>query len=116
MLRTCRSSRDILWSNDAALAKKTRFGDARSNSAHAVMATWPTDHDWGVYWLNISNVFVLDFYGGASPVSVPDYLAAKLYKSSAGTRNYERGTRNYERGKREGVNQQNKREETSHTV
>ena len=37
MLRTCRSSRDILWSNDAALAKKTRFGDARSNSAHAVM-------------------------------------------------------------------------------
>ena len=53
------------------------FGRQALFSKHPVMSEWPAGHDWGVYFLNISNVFVLDFYGGAVAVSPAEYIAAK---------------------------------------
>lgn len=37
---------------------------------------WPTDHNWRIKKLNVRHLFILDFYGGAKPLSVEDYLAA----------------------------------------
>lgn len=54
-----------------------KFGRQALFSKHPVMAGWPVDHNWGIYFLNISNVFVLDFYGGAVAVTTAKYLAAK---------------------------------------
>eukprot|EP00914_Ancora_sagittata_P028264 GHVO01055690.1.p1 GENE.GHVO01055690.1~~GHVO01055690.1.p1 ORF type:complete len:196 (-),score=12.98 GHVO01055690.1:47-634(-) len=44
---------------------------------HPAMLDWPKGHGWQVHALRISGVCVLDFYGGASHVPLPDYYAAK---------------------------------------
>ncbi|KAK3884089.1 hypothetical protein Pcinc_011625 [Petrolisthes cinctipes] len=45
-------------------------------SRHPVMETWPTGHHFFFAKLNISHIYVLDFFGGASDVSVQDYYKA----------------------------------------
>ena len=35
------------------------------------------DHDFHIWKLKIESIFFLDFYGGGSPLTVKEYLAAK---------------------------------------
>mmetsp|Transcript_3941 Transcript_3941/g.9900 ORF Transcript_3941/g.9900 Transcript_3941/m.9900 type:complete len:209 (-) Transcript_3941:170-796(-) len=47
-------------------------------SRHPTMATWPADHHWIVYEMEIEKIFLLDYFGGAHHFSVQEYLDAKL--------------------------------------
>ena len=55
------------------------FGIAALYSKHPAMIDWPTAHDWQVWKLNITNIFLLDFYGGAHPITLKEYHAAELH-------------------------------------
>lgn len=45
---------------------------------HPVMKTWPKDHGWQTLKLVITDVWLVDFYGGATMVPVKDYFKAEL--------------------------------------
>jgi len=59
-------------SDEAEFAKKALF------SRHPVMPDWPKNHGWFFAKLNITNVIVLDFFGGAITVPLEDYFNAKV--------------------------------------
>ncbi|ELT96438.1 hypothetical protein CAPTEDRAFT_152010 [Capitella teleta] len=59
--------------NSAELKLAKRFLFTR----HPAMQNWPKGHGWLVHALRISGVCLLDFYGGASHISLSDYYAAK---------------------------------------
>jgi len=59
-------------SNEEAYAKEALF------SRHPAMIYWPADHGFYFTKLDIENIVLLDFYGGASQVPVKDYFAATL--------------------------------------
>ena len=54
--------------SDLALAKAELFG------RHPGMARWPQGHHFAFYELVIADIFFLDMYGGARPLSVADYF------------------------------------------
>ena len=41
------------------------------------MPEWPEDHGWFFAKLDIKNIIVLDFFGGAITVSLEDYYNAE---------------------------------------
>eukprot|EP00096_Caligus_rogercresseyi_P001163 TRINITY_DN11829_c0_g1_i1.p1 TRINITY_DN11829_c0_g1~~TRINITY_DN11829_c0_g1_i1.p1 ORF type:complete len:229 (-),score=50.70 TRINITY_DN11829_c0_g1_i1:54-740(-) len=45
-------------------------------SRHPEMADWPTTHKWFFAKMNVENILVLDFFGGAKTVTVKDYYKA----------------------------------------
>jgi hypothetical protein len=53
-------------------AKKALF------ERHKVMKTWPADHGWVVAKIEIEDIWLIDFFGGASVLKVEDYLATDL--------------------------------------
>lgn len=53
-------------------AKKALF------SKHPQMAYWPSDHGFQAYVLEIENIVLLDYYGGAKHIPLDDYFNVKL--------------------------------------
>lgn len=45
---------------------------------HATMRDWPQDHGWTIVKLQIEDVWLIDYFGGASIIKVKDYFAAQL--------------------------------------
>lgn len=43
---------------------------------HASMKEWPSDHDWVVGKLNLTDIWLIDFFGGASIIDLDDYFGA----------------------------------------
>lgn len=35
---------------------------------------WPEDHDFQIFKLAIENLFLIDWFGGAKPLTVAEYL------------------------------------------
>lgn len=56
---------------EAKIAKKALF------QRHPVMANWPSSHRWFFAKLNITNIWVLDYYGGMKTVTPEEYYSAK---------------------------------------
>uniref|UniRef100_A0A8D0B5D5 Cellular repressor of E1A stimulateds 1 n=1 Tax=Salvator merianae TaxID=96440 RepID=A0A8D0B5D5_SALMN len=56
---------------EADFAKKALF------SRHPEMASWPHDHGWFFAKLNISSVWVLDYFGGMKTVTPEEYFRAQ---------------------------------------
>ena len=54
-----------------------QFGLNALYSKHPMMKSWPDDHGWLVFKLNITNVWILDFYGGSHTVSQEEYFSGK---------------------------------------
>ncbi|CAN2387765.1 transcription factor binding [Pristimantis euphronides] len=46
-------------------------------SRHPEMASWPRDHDWFFAKFNITQVWVLDYFGGIKTVTPEEYYQAK---------------------------------------
>ncbi|XP_053561831.1 protein CREG1 [Bombina bombina] len=46
-------------------------------SRHPEMVDWPHDHNWFFAKLNITNIWVLDYFGGIKTVTPEDYYNAK---------------------------------------
>jgi len=59
-------------SEEEALAKEAMF------SRHPAMIYWPEDHGFYFTKLEIESIVLLDYYGGASQVSVDEYFRAVL--------------------------------------
>ncbi|XP_040278858.1 protein CREG1 [Bufo bufo] len=59
---------------DAAEADKAKMA---LFSRHPEMETWPRDHDWFFAKLNITNIWVLDYFGGIKTVTPEEYYQAK---------------------------------------
>ena len=59
-------------SEEGEFAKRALF------SRHPVMPDWPKDHGWFFTKLNITNIIVLDFFGGAITVPLEEYFNATV--------------------------------------
>lgn len=46
-------------------------------SRHPEMESWPRDHNWFFAKLNITNIWVLDYFGGIKTVTPDEYYSAK---------------------------------------
>lgn len=55
------------------MAKKSLF------DRHPEMNDWPADHDWFFAKMNITQVWVLDYFGGVKTVTAEDYFKATPY-------------------------------------
>ncbi|XP_078264776.1 protein CREG1 [Rhinoraja longicauda] len=56
---------------EVKIAKKALF------ERHPVMASWPSDHGWFFAKLNITNIWVLDYFGGIKTVTPEEYYSVK---------------------------------------
>lgn len=45
---------------------------------HASMESWPKGHEWVVAKLKITDIWLIDFFGGATIMNVDDYLAVDM--------------------------------------
>jgi hypothetical protein len=55
------------------------FAQSSLFERHPMMATWPNDsHDFKVYKIDITSIWLIDIYGGAKDVPVDDYYAVEL--------------------------------------
>ncbi|CAE5973414.1 unnamed protein product [Arabidopsis arenosa] len=61
-------------SEEAEVAKKALF------TKHPEMIDWPEDHDFRFFKLEIIDIFLINWYGGAKPITVDEYLHAKSIK------------------------------------
>ncbi|XP_020578711.1 protein CREG1 [Phalaenopsis equestris] len=43
-------------------------------SKHPEMEDWPIGHNFKIFRLDIENIFLIDWYGGAKPITPPQYL------------------------------------------
>nr|XP_043875424.1 protein CREG1 isoform X2 [Solea senegalensis] len=59
---------------EAEFAKKSLF------SRHPEMIDWPTDHNWFFSKFNITQVWVLDYFGGVKIVTPGEYFQASPYR------------------------------------
>ncbi|KAL1191836.1 hypothetical protein V5N11_004869 [Cardamine amara subsp. amara] len=59
-------------SEEVEVAKKALF------TKHPEMMDWPKDHDFRFFKLEITNIFLINWYGGAKTITVDEYLQAKL--------------------------------------
>lgn len=53
---------------DSSFAKAALF------SKHPQMKDWPTQHNFSFYRLSLQDIFLIDYFGGAKPLSIVDYL------------------------------------------
>jgi len=42
---------------------------------HPGMKSWPADHNWAVYKLDIEKIWLIDFFGGPADIAPKDYFA-----------------------------------------
>jgi len=59
-------------SEEASFAQEALF------SRHPAMSTWPEDHGWFFAKLDITNILLLDWFGGATTVSIDEYFQVIL--------------------------------------
>ncbi|XP_010003805.1 PREDICTED: protein CREG1 [Chaetura pelagica] len=57
--------------SEAGIAKKALF------SRHPEMESWPKDHNWFFAKFNITNIWVLDYFGGLKIVTPEEYYSVK---------------------------------------
>uniref|UniRef100_G3SM52 Cellular repressor of E1A stimulateds 1 n=1 Tax=Loxodonta africana TaxID=9785 RepID=G3SM52_LOXAF len=65
----------IMLSGSVTKVNETEMDFAKHSlfTRHPEMKTWPSDHNWFVAKLNITNIWVLDYYGGAKIVTPAEY-------------------------------------------
>ena len=59
-------------------SKEGKFAKEALFSRHPIMPDWPKGHQWFFAKLDIKNIIVLDYFGGAITVPVQDYFNAKI--------------------------------------
>ncbi|KAG6395985.1 hypothetical protein SASPL_142119 [Salvia splendens] len=45
---------------------------------HPAMKWWPKGHDFQIFKLDVENIFLINWYGGAKPITAEQYLNADL--------------------------------------
>jgi len=59
--------------------QEASFAEQALFTKHPVMSSWPPDHGFFFAKLHISNIIVLDYFGGAKTVAPKDYFKATVY-------------------------------------
>jgi len=61
------------------VSDKDEYAKARAAlfKRHPPMKSWPSDHGWMIFKLQIENLWLIDFFGGAIDVPLANYSAAK---------------------------------------
>lgn len=59
-------------------SEEGRFAAKALFSRHPEMPEWPVDHGWFFTKLNITNILLLDYFGGAITVPVDEYFRATV--------------------------------------
>ncbi|GBG33846.1 Protein CREG1 [Hondaea fermentalgiana] len=54
-------------------------------SRHPDMKFWPSDHEFQIFKMQVSKVFLIDFFGGAPNIPIEDYMNVVLDDKSATT-------------------------------
>uniref|UniRef100_UPI00398F6B11 protein CREG1 n=1 Tax=Pristiophorus japonicus TaxID=55135 RepID=UPI00398F6B11 len=69
----------VLLSGTIMMVNKTEIDFAKEAlfSRHPAMADWPHDHKWYFAKLNITNILVLDYFGGVKTVTPEEYYNVK---------------------------------------
>ena len=62
---------EVTDADEAAQAKAALF------SRHPAMAGWPGDHSFAFWKLDINNIWLIDFFGGAANITTADYFKAE---------------------------------------
>lgn len=58
--------------------KEAEFAKTALFSRHPAMETWPQEHGWFFAKLDITNILLLDFFGGVINIPIDDYFNANL--------------------------------------
>jgi hypothetical protein len=45
---------------------------------HSTMATWPRDHDWRAFKIDIKDIWLIDYFGGASVITAKEYFSVNV--------------------------------------
>jgi len=51
---------------------------------HPSMADWPEDHEWVIMKMDIHQVWLIDYYGGATILTSEQYFGASLAENYVG--------------------------------
>lgn len=52
-------------------------------SKHPEMPDWPKGHKWIFYKLEIVDIFLIDYYGGAKPITVDEYYRGSVQAAAS---------------------------------
>jgi len=58
-------------------ADETEQAQAALFSRHPAMAGWPGDHSFAFWKVDIKNIWLIDYFGGAANISTADYFKSK---------------------------------------
>ncbi|KAI3452379.1 hypothetical protein Pfo_030159 [Paulownia fortunei] len=61
-------------------SKEAEFARAALFTKHPEMKGWPKSHNFQVFKLDIENIFMINWFGGPKPLTVEQYLHAKMNK------------------------------------
>ncbi|KAL8471449.1 hypothetical protein ACS0TY_028920 [Phlomoides rotata] len=61
-------------------SKEAEFAKTALFAKHPEMEHWPKSHNFQFYKLDIQNIFLINWFGGPKPLTVEQYLNAKLNK------------------------------------
>jgi hypothetical protein len=50
---------------------------------HSTMANWPDNHDWVLAKIELKDIWLIDFFGGATVISPDEYFAATAKAENA---------------------------------
>ncbi|KAL6577551.1 hypothetical protein OROMI_009879 [Orobanche minor] len=53
---------------------------------HPAMERWPKGHNFQIYILDVENIFLINWYGGAKPITVEQYLNADMNEAASNAR------------------------------
>ncbi|XP_072369767.1 protein CREG1 [Scyliorhinus torazame] len=69
----------VILSGAIMMVNKTEINFAKEAlfSRHPAMPDWPHDHGWYFAKLNITNIWVLDYFGGIKTVTPEEYYSVK---------------------------------------
>ena len=45
---------------------------------HSTMANWPTDHEWIIAKIDIQDIWLIDFFGGATILKPEEYFGSGI--------------------------------------
>ncbi|KAL2240481.1 protein CREG1 [Sesamum indicum] len=63
-------------------SKEAEFAQTALFTKHPEMKGWPKSHNFQVFKLEIENIFMINWFGGPKPLTVEQYLHAKMDKQT----------------------------------
>jgi hypothetical protein len=56
-------------------SEEYQFAQSAFFERHATIKDWPSDHNWVIAKIDIRDIWLIDFFGGATIIDVKSYFA-----------------------------------------